>query len=215
MRSCLLVLLGCLTSTMVSMLVSAGSLFAREPVWVFNNGPDAKMIALGQGQLYHEAGLTKIVPTGTDLTLTLPMGADDTFPADQRPFFAVRYKYQTTLTQAGLFFTTDTLPELSDKSYSWFSVVGDNTWRTAIVDMRKFEHQNWIGTITSFRFDPTNPSDTDSICQLSRLGFFPTAAEAQTLRRCGRRRPRLLGADLLRRAAAAGAGSGRLSVRRV
>ena len=163
----------------LSMIVSAGSLFAREPVWVFNNGPDVKLISLGQGQLLHEVGLTKLLPTGTDLTLTVPMGAKDAFPADKRPFFAVRYKYKTTIKQAGLFFTTDTLTALSDKSYSAFPVVGDSTWRSAIVDMRKFGHQNWTGKITSFRLDPTNPSDTDSTYQVSRLGFFPSEAEAQ------------------------------------
>jgi len=160
-------------------IVSAGSLFAREPAWIFNNGADAKLISLGQGQLHYEVGLTKLIPTGTDLTLTLPMGADDAFPADARPFFAVRYKYKTAITQAGLFFTTDTLTELCDKSYSAFSVVGDNTWRNAIVDMQQVGHQNWTGKITSFRFDPTNPSDTDSVYQVSRLGFFPSEAEAQ------------------------------------
>lgn len=163
----------------LSIIVSASLVFAREPVWVFNNGSDADLISLGQGQLHHEVGLTKLIPTGTDLTLTVPMGADDAFPADERPFFAVRYKYNTTITQAGLFFTTDTLTVLSDKSYSSFSVLGDNTWRTAIIDMRKFDHQSWTGTITSFRFDPTNPSDTDSIYHVSRLGFFPSEAEAQ------------------------------------
>lgn len=163
----------------LSMIVSAGSLFAREPVWVLNNGPDAKLIALGQGQLHFEAGLTKLIPTGTDLTLTVSMGATDAFLADNRPFFAVRYKYKTTIKQAGLFFTTDRLTVLSDKSYSAFSVVGDNTWRNAIVDMRRFGHKNWTGKITSFRFDPTNPSDTDSTYQVSRLGFFPSEAEAQ------------------------------------
>jgi hypothetical protein len=163
----------------LSILVSAGSLFAGEPVWVFNNGPDAKLISLGHGQLYNEVGLTRLIPTGTDLTLTVPMDAEDAFPADERPFFAVRYKYKTTITQAGLFFTTDTLTALSDSSYSSFSVVGDNTWRIAIVDMRQFSHKNWTGTITSFRFDPTNPSDTDSSYQVSRLGFFPSEAEAQ------------------------------------
>ncbi|MHB8971728.1 MAG: hypothetical protein ACYC3X_17030 [Pirellulaceae bacterium] len=163
----------------LSIIVSASSLLAREPAWVFNNGPDAKLISLGQGQLDYQVGLTKLIPTGTDLTLSVPMGADDAFPADKRPFFAVRYKYKTTNTEAGLFFTSDTLTALSDKSYSTFSIVGDNTWRTAIADMRKFAHQNWTGTITSFRFDPTNPSDTDSVYQVSRLGFFSSEAEAQ------------------------------------
>ena len=126
------------------------------------------------------------------------MGADDAFPADERPFFAVRYKYNTTITQAGLFFTTDTLTVLSDKSYSSFSVVGDNTWRTAIVDMRKFDHKNWTGTITSFRFDPTNPSDTDSIYQVSRLGILSVGGGGATFSRCRRGRPRLFGADVFR-----------------
>ncbi len=161
------------------LVLFAGSLLAREPVWIFNNGPDAKLITLGQGQLHGEVGLTKLIPTGTDLSLTVPMRADDAFAADGRPFFAVRYKYKTAINQAGLFFTTDKLTVLSDKSYSPFPVVGDNTWRTEIVDMRKFAHKNWTGTITSFRFDPTNPSDTDSVYQVSRLGFFPSEEEAR------------------------------------
>jgi len=163
----------------LSLIAPVGSLLAREPVWVFNNGPDARLISLSQGQLYREVGLTKLIPTGADLTLSLPMNAADAFPADQRPFFAVRYKYKTAIKQAGLFFTTDTLTVLSDKSYSPFPVLGDNTWRNAIVDMRQFGHQKWTGTITSFRFDPTNPSDTDSLYYVSRLGFFPSQAEAQ------------------------------------
>ncbi|MDA3925157.1 MAG: hypothetical protein PF904_10715 [Kiritimatiellae bacterium] len=161
------------------LVLSVGFLQAREPVWVFNNGPDAKLISIGQGQLYHEVGLTKLVSTGTDLTLTLPMDADDAFSAAERPFFAVRYKYKTEIKTAGLFFTTDTLTRLSDKSYSVFPVIGDNTWRAAIVDMRTFKHGNWNGSITSFRFDPTNPSNTDSSYQVSRLGFFASKAEAQ------------------------------------
>ncbi len=163
----------------LAIIMSAGSLFAREPVWVFNNGSDAELISLGQEQLHHEVGLTKLIPTGTDLNLTVPMDADDAFAAAERPFFAVRYKYTTTIAQAGLFFTTDTLTVLSDKSYSSFSVIGDNSWRTAVIDMRKFDHKNWTGTITSFRFDPPNPSDTDSIYHVSRLGFFPSEAEAK------------------------------------
>jgi len=163
----------------LAIVLFASSLLASEPVWVFNNGPHAELITLGQGQLHHEVGLTKLIPTGTDLTLTVPMGADDAFPADERPFFALRYKYKTAIKQAGLFFTTDTLTTLSDESYSSFPVVGDNTWRGAVIDMRTFNHKKWTGTITSFRFDPTNPSNTDSTYQVSRLGFFPSEDEAR------------------------------------
>lgn len=163
----------------LSIFLHAGYLSAAEPAWVFNNGPDAKLISLGQGQLHHEVGLTKLIPTGTDLTLTVPMNAEDAFAADERPFFATRYRYDTTITQAGLFFTTDALPILSDKSYCSFPVVGDKTWRNVIVDVRQLNPDNWTGTITSFRLDPTNPSDTDSIYQISRLGFFPSREQAQ------------------------------------
>ncbi len=164
----------------LSVLLFASVLSAREPAWVFNNGPDTKLISLGQGSLHGEVGLTKLIPTGSDLTLTVPMAADDAFPAGERPYFAVRYKYDTTITTAGLFFTTDTLTALSDKSYSSFPVVGDKAWRNAIVDMRQFDHGNWTGTITSFRFDPTNPSDTNSSYQVSRLGFFASEEQAQS-----------------------------------
>ena len=121
------------------LLLSASALPAHEPAWIFNNGPDAKLISLAQGQLHLEGGLTKLTPTGSDLNLSVSMEADDAFPADQRPFFAMRYKYETALTQAGLFFTTDALTALSDKSYSAFAIVGDKTWRNAIVDMRQFD----------------------------------------------------------------------------
>jgi hypothetical protein len=38
-------------------VLSAGFLFAREPIRVFKNGPDAKLIWLGQGQIVYETGL--------------------------------------------------------------------------------------------------------------------------------------------------------------
>lgn len=160
-------------------VLCAAALLAREPAWIFNNGPDVRLMSLGQGQLCAEVGLTKLVPTGTDMTVSMPMDASDAFPAAARPFFAVRYKYRTAVKQGGLFFTTDTLTELSDKSYSPFPVTGDNTWRTAIVDLRACGHKAWTGTVTGFRFDPINPSDADSVCELSRFGFFPSQEAAR------------------------------------
>ncbi|HRR33249.1 MAG TPA: hypothetical protein P5026_04065 [Kiritimatiellia bacterium] len=167
------------TSVTLGGWLCCAALLAREPQWIFNNGPDVRLMSVGQGQLCAEVGLTKLTPSGSDLTVTVPMAAADAFPAAERPFFAVRYKYRTPVKQGGLFFTTDTLAELSDKSYSQFPVIGDNTWRAAIIDMRTFRHQAWKGTITSFRFDPINPSTTDSVCEISRFGFFPSQEAAQ------------------------------------
>ncbi len=154
------------------------NVYALEPVWIFNNGSDVGRVSIGQGQLYSEAGRTRIIPTGTDLTMTLPVRNESAFSADERPFFGVRYKYRTSQKIAGLFFTTDKMLSLS-KGYSKFSIIGDNTWRTAIGDMRKFKHGNWKNKITSVRFDPVNPSTTSDVCEISRLGFFASEEQAQ------------------------------------
>ncbi|MBR0238736.1 MAG: hypothetical protein IJQ39_11640, partial [Thermoguttaceae bacterium] len=117
---------------------------------------------------------------GTDCTITLPVSSKNAFDAQAFPFFAFRYKYKSAHRQAGLFFTTDTLTSLSDKSYSPIAVEPDNTWRNCVVDMRTYSHKQWAGKITGARFDPTNPSTPGDVLQLSRMGFFLTkeAAEA-------------------------------------
>lgn len=150
------------------------------PEWILNHGSDAQQAVLGQGDLTQELGLTRIQPTGTDLTLTFPMTKEDAFPAAEFPFFAMRYRMTTRLKQSGIFFTTETLTELSDKSYSPFPISGDGQWHHAVMDLRTCAHKNWAGTVTSFRLDPTNPSDTESKIEISRLGFFSSEAAAQT-----------------------------------
>ena len=155
-------------------------LSAADPVWILNGGADVNRLTTGQGNLNQEAGLTRILPIGSDLTVTPRLPGDEGFSAEAYPFFALRYKYKSQIRHAGLFFTTETLTELSDKSYSQFPVEPDNTWRNTIIDMRSFAHKNWSGTITGVRLDPTNPSAPNDVLQLSRFGFFPTreAAEA-------------------------------------
>ncbi len=157
------------------------SAFADEPQWVFNKGEAAKNSYVDQGITGGEFGLTTIKSTGTDCKLTLRMTPEDAFKASERPFFALRYKYESTIGTAGLFFTNDEeLKTFSDKSFSAFSVESDGEWHNKIVDMRTFAHGNWKGTIKAFRFDPTNPSEVGANYSISRLGFFPTreAAEA-------------------------------------
>ncbi len=158
--------------------VLVGAVFAGEPTWILNHGPDAERVRVGQGIGADAPGLFRMRATGTDLTLSLPMSASDAFPAAARPFFALRYRNTSKWIQAGLFFTTDALTELSDKSYSPFPVICDGTWRNTILDMRAFKHGQWKGTITSFRLDPTNPSSPDDHAEVSRLGFFPSRETA-------------------------------------
>lgn len=152
---------------------------AAEPRWVLNNGRDAPRLAAGQADLAFKQGLITITPTGTDATLAVPLAPEERFEAARYPFFALRYRYHTAIRQAGLFFTTDELTALSDRSYSPFPVEGDAMWHDHIVDLRSYAHGNWKGTVTGFRIDPTNPSDTNSALAISRFGFFPSEPGAR------------------------------------
>lgn len=153
-----------------------GALFAAEPVWIFNNGDAADSASVGQGRIVSEFGLPTVNATGTDCTVSLPAIK---FSADERPFFALRYRYDNTKAVfGGLFFTTDTLPTLSDKSYSPLPVTSDGEWHNLVVDMRVFAHKQWKGEICSFRFDPTNPSEPGALFAISRLGFFDSQKSA-------------------------------------
>ena len=144
-----------------------------DPVWIFNNGPDAERTDVGQGRLEKEFGLFNLIPTGSDLTVKVRTSKDETFDSSERPFFGLRYKAKTKQKIGGLFFTNDDeLKTLSDKSFSPFEIVGDGEWHNLVMDMRKCKHGNWKGKINSFRLDPTNPSDTESTISISRMGFF-------------------------------------------
>ena len=153
---------------------------ADGPNWIFNRAASeaSPECTVGQGVLIREVGMTTIQPLGTDLTLSFPLRDHDRFEASESPFFALRYRANTSQRQGGLFFTSDLLPDLSDASYSAFPVVGDGNYHNIVVDMRSFPHGNWKGRIQFFRLDPTNPSDTDSTIQISRFGFFATEESA-------------------------------------
>ena len=147
--------------------------------WILNRGQAEVPVIVGQGNLQQNLGLTQILPSGTDLTVTIPMKPEDAFSAEEKPFFAMRYRMKTGQKIGGIFFTTDSLKSLSDQSYSPFPIVGDGQWRHVTLDLRTCKHENWKGTVTSFRLDPTNPSDLNSEIEISRLGFFPTAEAAE------------------------------------
>ena len=153
---------------------------ARDPQWVFNHGPDAPLAGVGQGVTLEALGLFRIYANGTDLTFTVPYEKEDAFKAEERPFFAVRYRIRSAMRQGGLFFVTDTLKSLSDKSYSQFRVTPDGEWHNLVVDMRVLKPEYWKGTVYEFRLDPTNPSAPGDKDEISRLGFFSSreAAEA-------------------------------------
>ena len=159
-------------------LVALAGVCSAAPEWVLNHGPDAVRAVATQATGGCECGLFRVTATGADTTLTLPMARDDAFAAASHAFFALRYQVVSSIRTAGIFFTTDTLTTLCDKSYSPFPIEPDGAWHDLIVDMRTFAHKQWKGTITSFRLDPANPSAPGDGYAVSRLGFFPTREAA-------------------------------------
>lgn len=155
-------------------LNAAKDVVAKDPVWILNNGADAARQIVGGGKARCLFGLFEVEATGHDVTFSPMMTNAETFEAQARPFFAVRYKTQTKREIGGIFFTNEKLLELSDKSFTSFPIVGDGTWQNLVVDMRKDPKKVWNGTITSLRLDLPNPSDRGTVVSISRYGFFPT-----------------------------------------
>lgn len=153
---------------------------AKEPQWIFNHGPDAPRAIVSQGSALKALGLFRISVTGTDTTLSISYDRKDAFKAAERPYFAMRYRITSKIRRCGIFFVTDTLTSLSDKSYSSFAIEPDGAWRNVVVDMRVQKPDRWNGMVYGFRIDPTNPSEPGDVNEISRIGFFPSreAAEA-------------------------------------
>ena len=149
--------------------VGAGTV--PQTCWILNRGPDGARICVAGGTATRELGLLSVRATTHDVQLALP--ETDDFAADGHPFFALRYRIRTRQAIGGLFFTTDTLTRLCDRSFTPFPIVGDGVWRNAVVDMRKSPHGEWRGMVTSFRLDPVNPSADGDEIEISRMGFFP------------------------------------------
>lgn len=171
---------------------------SEEPAWIFNNGSDAANAVVGQGRVSLNFAIFDVVATGTDLTVSVQMRDEQVFKADKRPFFALRYKAETKKNIGGLFFTNDdNLLSLSDKSFTTFPIEGDGEWHNVVVNMRERKPDVWKGSITSFRIDPTNPSEIDSKISISRFGFFKSEYAAYSFLNLANDKPDLtLGATV-------------------
>ncbi|MDO4629859.1 MAG: hypothetical protein Q4C70_11805 [Planctomycetia bacterium] len=149
------------------------------PFWILNHGTDADAPTVEQGNRLLALGLYQIQATGSDLKFILPVTTKNPFSAEKYPFFALRYRSESPQPYGGVFFTTETLTELSDRSYSPFPLKNDGKWQNLVVDLRTYPHGQWRGTVTSFRLDPTNPSTPGATTGISRLGFFATQEDAE------------------------------------
>ncbi|MBQ9922864.1 MAG: S-layer homology domain-containing protein [Clostridia bacterium] len=130
------------------------------------------------GQLKHnfEAGLIKLNPTGSDPTMSY--GFADPIDTEEFKYFAMHYNIKSKVNVGGLFYTTDKLIELTDASYSGFSINNRGEWSDVIVDLSSYPKKNWNGKCTTIRLDPINGNDTDATIMIERLGFFRSIEEA-------------------------------------
>lgn len=148
--------------------------------WVLNHGSASGTVEVGGGFKAVRCGLFRMLATGHDVTLTPPMAATDAFAAAELPVFALRYRTRSPRKCGGIFYTTDTLTRLCDRSFTPFPVTGDGTWRNVVMDMRTGPTRaEWKGTVTGIRLDPVNPSDAGAEIEISRFGFFPDATAAE------------------------------------
>ena len=152
-------------------LSGVGAVQTPQTSWILNRGPDGARVCVDGGVRTCELGLLAVRATTRDVQLYMP--ETDDFRAEERPFFALRYRIRSGCRVGGIFFTTDTLTRLCDRSFTPFPIVGDGAWRHAVVDMRTSPHGEWKGVVTSFRLDPVNPSADGNEIEVSRLGFFP------------------------------------------
>ncbi len=151
-----------------------------EPVkWDFVENPDLIDTWFTSGGLgAKEFGFFKVESTTTDVHIDKELGNDEKIDADNLKYFAYRYNAKNTTGTAGFFFTNQNHTKITDATFTPFSITGDGTWRNVIYDISTASHQNWKGTIDSFRLDVSNPSKVDSVIYIAKMGFFSTYTEA-------------------------------------
>jgi len=150
------------------------------PKYIFSE-TNLDTIAFGGSDVGHEGGVLRVTPVSHDPTISFNLSDEQEFDTAEFPYFAMRYNYDTKVATAGLFFTTSDLPDLSDKSYSPFTVVTTPGWNNVIVnlgDFTTYTKGTWTGICNSFRLDPINGNDTEATLYLDRLGFFRTITDA-------------------------------------
>ncbi|MBQ9920987.1 MAG: hypothetical protein IJO52_02280, partial [Clostridia bacterium] len=125
-----------------------------------------------------EFGFLKVTSTSTDVSISTTLSDDEKIDTSKLKYFAYRYWAKDVKNSAGLFFTNQYITSMSDKTYTNFNITGDKRWRNTIYDMSSAGHGNWKGTVDKVRLDVSNPSLTNSVVYISKIGFFSTFEEA-------------------------------------
>ncbi|MBE6688935.1 MAG: S-layer homology domain-containing protein [Ruminococcaceae bacterium] len=167
---------------------------AKAPVWVFDTEEKIYSTDISGIFLSSVGNMMHITPSTSDPIMVLPIEPELYFDTAEFPYFAYRHSTVSTVSTAGLFYTTSTLTSLSDESYSPFKIKNDGTWQNIIVnlgDTNLYPKDNWHGICDYVRIDPINGTDLDADIYIDRMGFFRTQSEAYQFLSQGRSEPDL------------------------
>ena len=120
-------------------------------------------------------GNLRFSPKGTDPIMQKKL--ETPFNASDYPYFALRYKIDSKVSEGGIFFQTDSNPTFAG-TYTKYDIDKPGEWVNHVMDMRTSEHGLWKGTVTHLRIDAINGEDNDALVVLNRFGFFKTRDEA-------------------------------------
>ncbi|MBE6688745.1 MAG: S-layer homology domain-containing protein [Ruminococcaceae bacterium] len=127
-----------------------------------------------------EEGTFFIQSTSGDVRINTTIA--EPFSAAEYPFFGMKARIKADSNQAAIFWTNETFPKFTSDADALFGVANkDGEWGITIIDLREKEKyaDTWAGTINSIRLDPINASNENTTIEISRMGFFKTAEEAQ------------------------------------
>ena len=148
------------------------------PHFITSDEEEMQKWAPNGADVAYELGNLRLTPTNHDPTLTRSF--DEPFSSEEFPYFAYRFKANTSIPQGGFFFLNQYETKLSDRTYSQFPIMNPGQWTDVVMDMRTLKHGNWKGDISLMRLDPINGSTIDegAFILINRLGFFRTREEA-------------------------------------
>ncbi len=137
------------------------------PSWLFSSSTDISKWSV-VGEVFNQVGMMKIIPSGNDFSLSAKLTTP--FQAEEFKYFALRCKSLLDCDSAYITFN-------SDIHKSYFVLKNDGEWHNYIIDMSKYAHRKWSGTIADIALAVDGAIVGDEL-YLERLGFFSNYNDA-------------------------------------
>jgi len=121
----------------------------------------------------------KLTMKADDVYMSYNLKDGQNFEAQNYPFVSIVMKVDSAVNYGGFFFKTSEAQDMG-ATYSNFGIKNDGQWHSYVIDMSKYPHKLWKGTLDTFRIDVINAADKEADITIERIGIFKTekAAEA-------------------------------------